>query len=145
MVQWNSNNVEAIDTNMTDGNPDKLDETLAGLPPPVPGCFVEDSVDLVLVTSNEDQSITVGLQFLLDGTVVASWRLDVKFKLGTSNVEDIVAKCHQLSGHVSNDNKQVNIFTGQALAVLGFPCHVAWFLNTTLVILRNGFNARPYG
>ena len=121
MVQWNSNNDDAIDTNMTEGNPDTLDETVAGLPPTVPVCFVEDSVDLVLVTSNEDQSIIVGLQFLLDGTVVASWRLDVKFKLGTTSVEDIVAKCHQLSGHVSNDNKQINILTGQGTCSVGFP------------------------
>ena len=49
------------------------------------------------------------------------WRLDVKFKLGTSSVEDIVAKCHQLSGHVSNDNKQVNILTGQDTCSVGFP------------------------
>ena len=73
------------------------------------------------MTSNEDQSIIVGLQFSLEGAVVASWRLDVKFKLGTRDVKDIVAKFHQLSGHVSNDNKQVNILTGQGTCSVGFP------------------------
>ena len=71
--------------------------------------------------SNKDQSIIIGLRSLLDVTVVASWRLDVKFKIDARNVEDIVAKCHQLSGHVSNDNKQVNILTGQGTCGVGFP------------------------
>ena len=73
------------------------------------------------MTSNEDQSIIVGLQFSLEGAVVASWRLDVKFMLGTSHVNDLVTKCHQLSGHVSNDNKQVKILTGQGTCSVGFP------------------------
>ena len=50
-----------------------------------------------------------------------SWEGKCEFKLGTSNVENIVAKCHQLSGHVSNDNKQVNILTGQGTCNVGFP------------------------
>ena len=106
---------------MTEGNSDAIPEIMNGLSPTVPVCFVEDTVDVVLAIANNNQTIIVGFQFRLSETVVASWRLDVKFMLGKGHVKDLVTKCHQLSGHVSNDNTQVNILMGKGTCSVGFP------------------------
>ena len=72
----------------------------------------------------------MGLQFIVDELVVAAWRLEVPLKLNTTLTSDILVKCNQISGHVSNDGKQINILTGQGSCSVGYPmpcCFVSKF------------------
>ena len=80
-----------------------------------------NTVDLVLVTSNKDTSVIVGLKFLVDECVVAVWRIEVALKLGTTSSRDLVVQYNQILGHVSNNSKQINILTGQGSHLVGYP------------------------
>ena len=63
----------------------------------------------------------MGLQFIVDELVIAAWRLDVPLKLATTSSSEIVVKCSQISGHVSNEGKHINILTGQGSCSGGCP------------------------
>ena len=105
-------------------------ELTEGNAPTVPVPLGTDMVDLILVASNEDTSVIVGLQFLVDEWVVAAWKLEVVLTLGTILSRDLAVQCKQISGHVSNDGKQINILTGQGSCSVGYPmpcCFVSKF------------------
>ena len=65
------------------------------------------------MTRDKEVALVVGLQFLLEEMIVAVWKLEEVFKLGTITITDIKVQCLQVSGHLSNDNNQVNILIGQ--------------------------------
>ena len=55
----------------------------------------------------------VGYQVRVEGVLVASHKLLHSFKLGALKLGEIQVSCKQLSGHITNDNKQVTILTHQ--------------------------------
>jgi hypothetical protein len=79
------------------------------------------SVKISLVTSESKATLVVGIQFTLMDAVAATWKLNQSLELGAMTVADVVASCNQISGHVANDGKQVNILTGQAYCSVGYP------------------------
>ena len=44
-----------------------------------------------------------------------------KLKLVSATRSDIKMQCYQVSGHLSNDNKQIDILTGQASCSVSYP------------------------
>ena len=72
------------------GNPDDVPTTETCCPPTVPVPLGSNMVDLVIVTSNEDTLVIVGLWFLVDEWVVVMWKLEVALKLGTILSRDLV-------------------------------------------------------
>ena len=55
----------------------------------------------------------VGYQIMLEGVVVGTVKLYHPFDLGDVKPIKICVRCQQISGHLYNDNKQINILTGQ--------------------------------
>ena len=99
----------------------EVPESKAGHPPEVAVPLGVDKIQLALVTSTDDASIIVGLEFSIQQRTAGVLKLRKPFHLGTSAVRDLRVTCQQISGHVSNDGKQVNILTGQASCSVGFP------------------------
>ena len=77
-------------TDITEGSPDSIPTNVSGLPLTVPVPLSQASVDVIIVTSDSDKSVIVGVQFLLEGMIVAAWKLEELFKLGTSTSADLV-------------------------------------------------------
>ena len=73
------------------------------------------------MSSTDDSAAIVGLQFSLYGRVTASWKLRETFRLGKTTTSELTVNCEQISCHQSNDNKQINILTGQGSCSVGFP------------------------
>ena len=146
-VCWCSSDYgESGNVTETEGSPDDMPTSCPGLPPTVPvplsgssfslpstttrtrgrragttSTMTSGSIDIALVTSDKTSSHIVGLQFMLDNYVVAAWKLSDTFKLGESKVCNLEVQCRQVSGHLSNDGKQVNILTGQGTCRVGYP------------------------
>ena len=73
------------------------------------------------VTDEDEASMIVGVQFLIGNNVVAAHRFDRPLSLGSSFLGKTTANTQQISGHVSNDGKQVNILSGQGSCTVGYP------------------------
>jgi len=52
-------------------------------------------------------------QVLIESDTVVAKRLYEQLKLVRFRVKDLEVKCQQISGHLANDNKQINILIGQ--------------------------------
>ena len=64
-----------VDSNiMTEGSPNDLPDDDSGLPPTIPIPQSGPVLRIVLVTSDDDSSIIIGLQFLLHKTVISTQR-----------------------------------------------------------------------
>ena len=73
------------------------------------------------MTLNEDNSVIIGFQTMNEqGEVIGTKQLYDNMKLGTFSRSSIVLE-YQVSGHVSNDNKQINILTGQTCCSVSYP------------------------
>ena len=68
--------------------------------------------------SDKTISLIVGYQVIVDGMLIATNRLYHSFSLGKHELLDVEVICAQVSGHLANDNKQINILSGQ------FSCSV---------------------
>ena len=111
-------------------DPDELQEGAAedvcddelGHPPELPIPLSQSTIRICLVTSDNDDSVIIGFQVLnSDEKVLATKRFYDKLKLVSATRSDIKMKCYQVSGHLSNDNKQINILTGQASCSVSYP------------------------
>ena len=68
-----------------------------------------------------DDTSVVGIQFIVLAVVVATWKLPQNLSLRGMTFADVIASCSQISGHVSNDGKQINILSGQGSCSVGYP------------------------
>jgi hypothetical protein len=115
-VVWSNNG-----SNIEEGSADDIVLDVPGDVPSVPMPLDARSVKISLVTSESKATLVVGIQFTLMDAVAATWKLNQSLELGAMTVADVVASCNQISGHVANDGKQVNILTGQAYCSVGYP------------------------
>ena len=63
--------------------------------------------------AKDNASRMVGYQVFIDDVVISTIKLYHPFELCAFKPEEIQVSCNQLSGHLANDNKQINILTGQ--------------------------------
>ena len=103
-----------------EASPDKIEDTDTGLPPviPIPPEAIQFSIQFF--TSNVNASVIVGFQVLLENDIVVVKRFCEPLKLGRFGVKDLEVECKQISGHLANDNKQINILTGQGSCSVSF-------------------------
>ena len=94
-----------------EGSPDYLPDDDSGLPPKIHLPISSNHFSICFVVSDEDPSIVVGFQVLVENVIVTTKRLYDRFE--PHCVRSLVVKCYQLSGQLSNDGKQINILTGQ--------------------------------
>jgi len=107
---------------MTEGSPDEMQDDESGLPPMIQILHTGSVLRIVLVKSDDDASIIIGVQFLLPDNVVSTRRLHhQRMKLSNLPGSKLDSKCYQLSGHPSNDGKQINILTGQGSCSVAHP------------------------
>ncbi len=92
-----------------------------GRSPAVPMPGSTDNIEVNLICSSDDKSKLVGLRFVVNGEVAATHRLHRSMDMGRDRVPDMLIHCQQISGHVSNDGKQINILTGQASCSVTYP------------------------
>ncbi len=78
-------------------------------------------IGLGLVKSKHSASVIVGVQVIVELNVVSSLKFINSMDIGTSHPISIVIRCRQISGHVSNDGKQINILNGQGTCTVGYP------------------------
>ena len=75
---------------MTEDSPnDSLTPLQTGTPTTVPVPISCASGDVVLVTRNNNALLVVGLQFLLEGMIIAAWKLEDLGNLGSSTIANI--------------------------------------------------------
>ena len=108
-----------ISESLVDWNQNPLDDI--GHPATLPIPLQAEELHLSLITSANDSSVIVGLQISHQDFVAASWRLRESFGLAGNSTNLLIVKCHQISGHVSNDGKQINILSGQGTCTVGYP------------------------
>ena len=104
-----------------EGSPDELTEGDNGRPPEVPIGVNVDLFTVQLVHADNNASTIVGFQIIVANSVVSAKRLYEPLKLGRFGAADVDIKCLQLSGHLANDNKQINILTGQGSCSVMYP------------------------
>ena len=63
----------------------------------------------------------VGYQVMTEEVVIATHKLYHPFQLGNFKSSEVEVSCKQIYGHISNDNKQVNILTGQCSCSVRYP------------------------
>ena len=105
-----------------------------------------------LVCDLESTRNIIGIWFISGTQVVATWKLDEVFCLGMGTVRKLLVTVKQISGHCSNDGKQINILNGQPSCSVGFPmgcCMVAkadlgqpleWMMRAYLRMLMTGIS-----
>ena len=103
-----------------------------GRPPTIPVTLDTNVFNFVFVTSKEHASVIVGLQFVLDEWIILAWRLGENFNIGTTSVRGVVDKCNKILGHISNDDKQINILTGRGSCLVGYPMQCYWVSKNNL-------------
>ena len=85
----------------------------SGLPPEILIPLNISDIKVRLVHSNECASRMLGYQILIRRDVIATHRLYHVFELGTISSADLEVSCCQNIGNVANDNKMINILSGQ--------------------------------
>ena len=103
-----------------EASPDEIEDTDTGLPPviPIPPAAIQFTI--LFVTSDDNASVIVGFQVLIESDIVVANRFYEPLKLGKFGVKDLEVECQQISGHLANDNKQINILTGQGSCSVSF-------------------------
>jgi hypothetical protein len=111
------------DTDLFDheGSPDDLPDDNTGLPPTIPMMLTEKLLKVTLVVLDDDASVVVGIRIIVNNSVVKTQRLHQHLKLRSHPQSKVVSRCYQLSGHLSNDGKQINILTGQGSCSVAHP------------------------
>ena len=95
-----------------EGSPDKLNDGDTGFAPEILLPVTADQLSIQLVCYNDNASNIVGFIVVMETVVVSKRRLYEPLKLGRFNPNDVHLLCYQISGHLANDNKQINILTG---------------------------------
>jgi len=118
-VAFSSQYVSMIDEGSPDDHPPDDDTSL---PPMIPLPHEKSLLNVTLVISDDDASVVVGVRLSspIDNILATHW-LHCKLKLQAYPLSKVKAKCYQLSGHLSNDGKQINILTGQRSCSMGYP------------------------
>ena len=110
-VAFASQDLSMID----EGSPDyHLPDDDTGLLPMIPLPHEKCLLNVTLVISDDDASVVVGVRLSspIDNILAPHW-LHCKLKLQAYPLSKVKAKCYQLSGHLFNNGKQINILTGQ--------------------------------
>ena len=100
----------------------------AGLPPEIVIPPNQSDISVRLIHAKDTGSMMVGYQVLIDDVVLSTIKLYHSFELRGFKPEEIQVYCKQVSGHLANDNKQINILTGQCSCTVKHPmacCMVA--------------------
>jgi hypothetical protein len=84
-----------------------------GLPPEILIPLNVSDIKVRLIHSNECALQMLGYQILIRRDVIATHRLYHMFELGTISSADLEVSCLQNIGNVANDNKMINILSGQ--------------------------------
>jgi hypothetical protein len=101
---------------------DDLPDDDTGLAPVIPLENGKSLLNVRLVISDDDESVVLGVRVSSnDNVILTTHRLHRKLKLQNFPRSKVQAKCYQLSGHLSNDGKQINILTGQCSCSVGYP------------------------
>ena len=102
-----------------------------GLPPKIAIPLGNNIIVVQLIHDSEDASRMVGYQVRVESVLVISHKLFHSFKLGDFKLGEIQVSCKQLSGHITNNNKQVTILTGQYSCSGRYPmsCCMVYRLN----------------
>jgi hypothetical protein len=104
-----------------EGSPDELSDGDTGFAPEILVPVTVDHLSIQLVCSNNNASNIIGFLVVIDSVVVTKRRLYEPLKLGHSSADDLKLRCYQISGHLANDNKQINILTGQGSCSVSYP------------------------
>ena len=94
---------------------------LEGTTPEVPVPVSTNCIEVSLVTKEDNDKHVIGLSFYFDDFMIAAWKLGECYPLDVDELSTCEVQCCQISGHLSNDGKQVNILTGQASCAVGYP------------------------
>jgi len=113
--------VSTNSTTMEEGLPDDLLDDDTGLPPMLPMPQGECDLKVSLVTSDDDLSVVVGVRVSSNITMLATLCLHRQWKLQSYPLSNLISKCYQLSGPLSNNGKQIIILTGQGSCSVGYP------------------------
>ena len=124
---------------MDEGNPDDLPDDNTGLPPTIPVLHKESPLKVVLITLDDDASVIIGLRVMSNDTIIKTQRLHHKLKLCSYPISKVEAKCYQLSGHLSNDGKQVKFLQGREAALSLIQCLAVWLARLSLGDYRCGY------
>ena len=62
-------------------------------------------IDVQLIDANENASVMVGYQVMIEVVVIVTHKLYHPFQLGNIESAEVRVSCKQISGHLSNDNK----------------------------------------
>ena len=108
-------------TDADEGEPGKTIDRDDGLPPEVVIPLNQSDITVRLIHSKNNGSMMVGYQVLIDDVVISTLKLYHSFELCGFKPEDIQVSCKQLSGQLANDNKQINILTGQCSCTVKHP------------------------
>ena len=124
-LSWNEGVVQfddvAVDADKNGPEEDGAEDCRHGLPPEIVIPLDQNKIGVRFVHKKDDASVMVGYQVMSEEVVVATHRLYHSFKIGDFRPSEINVSCKQLSGHLSNDNKQINILTGQCSCSVGYP------------------------
>ena len=106
---------------MVEGSPDELNEEESGMPPEIPLGLNDEVCTVQLVNSEDQASVIIGFQMLLEDQVLSTKKLYEYLNLGRFAAADIGVEYLQLSCHLANDNKQMYILTGQGSCSVMYP------------------------
>ena len=109
------------DMAVDEGSPDDIPDDDTGLPPMLPIPQGNYILKVLLVTSDNDASVIVGVGVSSNIAILTTLRLHRHWKLQSYPLSHLTSECYQLSGHLSNNGKQINILTGQGSCSVGYP------------------------
>ena len=127
-------NVVTFDDDRNDSGVDLRGNAVSddtGLPPEIIIPREQEDIGVRLVHSNESASRFIGYQMLIGDTVIVTNRMYHVFELGTFPLSELNVLCLQNIGNLANDNKMINILTGQG------SCRVKCPMSCCTVPLEN--------
>ncbi len=89
--------------------------------PTIPVPHSTHEIGVSLVCSSDCASRVVGLIFVVNGAVAATHYIHCTVDIGAFRLDELSIHCQQISGHVSNYGKQINILNGQGSCSVGYP------------------------
>jgi len=104
-----------------EGSPNEFCEGESGMPLQIPLGPDDDLCTIQLVHSEDNTSLIVGFKVLVGDEVMSTQRLYESLNLGRLSAAEVEVECLQLSGHLANDNKQINILTCQGSCSVMYP------------------------
>ena len=103
-----------------------ISDTRMGVPPEVPICLGCDHIFVQFMHSDKTISLILGYQVIVYGMRFATNRLYHLLSLGKHELSDVEVICKQVSSHLANNNKQINVLSGQCSCSM--KCPMACFM-----------------